>query len=325
MTTTKATNPRVTGVGSCVEPNKWIVSLKVMRGRDMFWLVGNRPDRPEERDKLRDELQAKLAKNGIKRFGKIEFIVEDDTPLVRNCVRRELISAFKKRQETDHEYLSLEKVSSEWAPMRSESPLSEAKEVARTDLMEAAFCGRIPQLLRLQPVVPLEYAIDPSGKLFDPVTENGGLAYLDAASLDEMLDLGALPREAMKTYLIKEMGPHCWARREAVVSFLLKRKVNAADLPPAWLKDLPANDTNVVTSHLTMVEVSLPAAKKTKLSKSQAREAYKARRAQPEFDDRAPTNEEDRAWRESSGVSRAVLRKLRQPYTNNPPGKPRDN
>jgi hypothetical protein len=249
MPITKYPDPRNVAVADvashgCVgEQNKWITSLKVVRGRDMYWLVGNRRDCPEERCKLRDELRAKMAaENGIfdVRDDEIKFLVEDDSPNVLARIREELISAFKNRQAVEREYLALDDVVRAWAPFRHESPLTMAKECARSDLFEAALDEHIPELLYLQPrKVLLECVIDPNGKLLDPVGPERDAAYLDSARLKRMIEIGPLQRDDLKAYLIEDKGPHCWVRREAVVAFLHKRGVDSADMPSAWLKGLP--------------------------------------------------------------------------------------
>jgi hypothetical protein len=214
---------------------KWITSLEARGNR----LVGNRRDCPEERHRLADEFRTRMAQRGITavRDDEIEFFVEDETPLICARIRKNLISAFQHRQATDHEYLSLEGVAKVWAPLRPESPLTAAKDCARADLIEAALDELIPELLYLDPKVPLEYVMDADGKLLDPVSPDGRAAYLNAASLDHMLEIGPLPREAMKAHFTKEMSPHCWARREAVVALLRKLGIDRAELPAAWLQE----------------------------------------------------------------------------------------
>jgi hypothetical protein len=187
---------------------------------------------------------------------------EYETRRARDHVRRELLAAFIRRQEAVFEYLSLEDVVRAWAPLRKESSLAAAKESARADLIEGALDGHIPELLYLHLKVALEHVIDADGKLFDPVSPDGTVAHLDAAALDRLLEIGPLPREGIKIYLTKDMGPHCWARREAVVAFLSKRGVECAAMPPAWFMDLPGVvlDNNGLAPKATDAEINVTSA-----------------------------------------------------------------
>jgi hypothetical protein len=249
MTTTKDSSPGKADVADAARQSgmddsgsQWITSLKA---RDN-WLVGNRRDCPEERRRLANELRARMAEKGITgvRDKEIKFFVEHDTPAIRARIRQKLISAFKDRQATDREYLSLEDVVKAWALLRPESSLTEAKECARDDLVLAVRDGHLPGLLYLLPQAPLECVIDPAGKLIDPVPPDGEVAYLSAASLDFALTTGVTEREDHR--IIEMMTQHCWVCREAVVAFLHKRGVDSADMSSAWLKDLLGDDATVV-------------------------------------------------------------------------------
>jgi hypothetical protein len=149
-----------------------------------------------------------------------------------------LIATFVAQQSSACTHLFLPDVAKHWAPLRREATLREAKEAALDDLMEAAFDGYIPELLFLKECAGVEHVLgmpwcqDAECPLHGTDREKETPALLDAKWFADWRRFGDI--ESNDRHLKSGYGPHSWARREAVVAFLLKRGVDSSEMPSSW-------------------------------------------------------------------------------------------
>jgi hypothetical protein len=258
--------------------------------------------------------------------------------VMREMLRKGLIATFTAQQSDVCTHLALSDVASYWAPRRGEATMRQAKEAAFDDLMEAAFEGHIPELIFLDERAGVEHVIgapwcqDADCPLQGTDREMELSAILDAKWFADWRRFGDL--DSKDRYLKSQYGPHCWARREAVVALLVRRGVDRADLPISW-SDQPA----IGESTTTGVSSANPAFKSTTLTTrvqssvqkksvpdGPATRLYESRR---ETLKNPPTEADDFEWgatvewEGTVGISHKRIKKLRSKHTNRPRGRPK--
>jgi hypothetical protein len=209
----------------------------------------------------------------------------------QGVLRGWLIEHFANEQKATHEYLLLTAdqgpskrvapslvVAEQWAWLRQNAgTIPEEVQKAEIDLMYAVSTGEFPELLMMNRTTSVELLFDRSlveelaakigRKLeieFDPweaenkntepgaVTKNTAVMTLEKCANMRPRDLG-LPGNHDLSVVDRFRGT-LWAPREAVVFFLRKRGVDRSEMPKAWFKDSPGDDTNAVASSVARLK-----------------------------------------------------------------------
>jgi hypothetical protein len=170
-----------------------------------------------------------------------------------DVLRRRLIKHFEAEQTISAEYLSFHGVAQKWAYLRKSGTISEEKEKALSDLMEAALDGVFPELLWMNPQASVELCLDRNTveQIADELRRRGGefdLWVEDENTAVMTPDKFALTRSGLglgelnDRYLREKFKDCLWAPRAEVVAFLKGRGVAPSDLPAAWIVGLTTRD-----------------------------------------------------------------------------------
>lgn len=171
------------------------------------------------------------------------------TDVLLTIVRRRLIERFKADQASVVNYLSFSEAAEKWAYLRnSGATITEKKEHAISDLMEAAFDGIFPELIWLVPEASVELlpvfdrkAVEEiaselnakTGKIVDLWAEPENTALMTPEKF-ALLRTGLGLREINDRYLREKFKDCLWAPKQAVIDFLKERGVELSALPTDW-------------------------------------------------------------------------------------------
>jgi hypothetical protein len=167
------------------------------------------------------------------------------TSTLIDILRRRLIKHFEAEQSISAEYLCFRDVAQKLAYSRASGTISEEKEKALSDLMEAAFDGVFAELLWMNPQASVELCLDRNTveQIADELRRRGGEFDLWAEDENTALmtpDKFACMRSGLglgdlyDRYLREKFKDSLWAPRADVVAFLKGRGVVPSDLPAAW-------------------------------------------------------------------------------------------
>jgi hypothetical protein len=252
------------------------------------------------------------------------------TSIFTDILRQRLIRHFQAQQAAANDYLSFHEVAQKWAYLRTSGTISEEKERAIGDLMEAAFDGLFPQLfwmnriasVELLPCFKRETVEEIAGEIRrkgcegDPWVESENTALMSPEKFAYMrTELGL--KEVNDCYLREKFKDYLWGPRDEVVKFLEGRGVNIPLLPPSWRSHTCQQDD---------LSGSADTEKRPKSDMTQVEEAYLLRVKESRDQGKQPSRADDEKWfRDKFCIKRDEARCIRKklaPAEWQDPGRP---